>query len=533
MFIILVCDKSVLFSGAPDVWSSVVAGRRPSIGDPFKPKHVPGTTITLHAPPHSQGLAATSVYPQTASPKLPASPASSGLGSYQSPGQVSPGQFYPWHHGGQGQPTLAHAHTSPGQIQPWQKSPWPNVQTDRVKGKTDSHKSQILGQDKSGKVETKVTFTLTDSESSKSSESGFSEHVGKPVESYASVCSHCKAVIKEEQGHASADKCQRSGPQNLPDKHESGTERERSISERPYMDSGKHNKDQTHSRKDHNYYEDSHSKRDFRGRGGGQGYNRGQGFREQRYRDHYDDTGSQYDQGRGRGYRDQRYDRGRGQSYYRDRGRADYRGRNPRYSHRGRGRGYYDFHESHSEPQAYRTNSYNRNANIRRAVSAQERTSSENLRESDNQWEKSKDKHDRAETGSNYDQSDNMHSMSDLTLQDKNKTKERTSSDLVDKAPDTLVHSASNESNQTSSSNSDEWCSVTKKSAKKKEWADSPDNYRQYNQYTGDRSRDRAYSHPSRFHDKRGRGRGNRFYETGERDRQRYGRGFERNERLS
>ena len=547
------------------MWSSIVAGRRPSSSELYKPKQVPGTTITLHAMPQGQGhlTPPTSNSPLAVSPKLPASPASSGVGSYQSPGQVSPGQVYPWHLGSQGHHVLSQAHMLPGHVV---HSPWQQNKTDSVKGKSEKHEGEsgitsqsktVLGSENASESKnTKVTFTLTDSESSRSSESGFSEHVSKTPETYASVCSHCQTAITEEKGHSGTNKVQKSV--NLPEK-QGGKQEPRNNSgnsERPYgrghMEPDRHYKDKMQFNKDRNDQEGySYSRRDYdshyRGRGRGQGrgqgyhdYNRGHGYqdyhRHQINRDHYNDQGRHHDQNHGRRYtQDQQYERGRGPSHYRDRGHANYRGQNQRFPHRGRGRGKYDFHVSQSEPSnnmQKESPSYDKTVNIRRAVSAQEGTNfdRESMYLRDNSYSNQRD---RTETGSNSDFSDSTQRMSDLTLEQENKPKERTSSDTSDKKSDTLFRSTSNEGNQTSSSNSGEWCNVTKKSGKKKGWVDSPDNYAQDKRYSSDRYRDRTYSQPSRHYDKRGRGRGNRFYETGERDRQRYGRGFERNERPS
>ena len=589
--------------GAPDAWASIVAGRRPSVGDQFKPKHVPGTTITLHAPPHSQALTSHSLQV--------ASPGSSGIGSYQSPGQMSPGQVFPWRPEVQGHPGLTHVHTSPEAFH-CQTSPWQHMRTDSaaaakndpLKNPSDGQKLQVpVTKSKSAKV----TFTLTDSESSRSSESGFCEHVSKPiinkpVESYASVCSHCMAEIKAEKGHSSTNKSSMS--QSLTESHkgihgernrmedEAFHKRESEQLEKPYHE-------RPHSTSDPTNYEDSHSRRGQRGQGRGQGHYRGRGYdRDQRYdhgysrdqgynrergnndsysrgqkydrgrgHDHGYSRGQRYDRGRGHDYgysrgqgydrgrghdygysRDQGYDRGRGQRFnrgkdysnYRDRGYSDYyQGRNVHHN-RGRGRENNDFHVSYSEPQTYGQDpAVGRNTNMRRTVSAQERSCSENLHDDSIYRQTSREKHDWTETSSNSDLSDNTQKFAELTLNDKTKekqAKERTSSDVSDKTSDTLFHSPSNESNQSNqslSSNSGEWCSVTKKSSKKKGYTDSPDNYRQRDQYPGDRYRDRGYSHSSRHYDRRGRGRGNRFYETRERDQQRYERGFDRNERPS
>ena len=527
-----VITKFKYVSGAPDVWASIVAGRRPSVGDPFKPKHVPGTTITLHAPPQAQGLS-----PSTSHTLQVASPASSGIGSYQSPGQVSPGQVFPWRPEGQGHSGLTHVHTSPEALH-WQNSPWQHMKTESAIGKSDkTFRNQKITDFKS----TKVTFTLTDSESSKSSESGFSEHVSKPIESYASVCSHCKAEIKTEKCHSSAHKSSHSQTESQKGIQEGRNKTEdESFHKGESVKSDKSYHDRPHSRRDHTYYEDSRSRRGQRGQDRGQGHIRGHGYdRDQRYREQFHDQG--YDKGysRDQGYdrgRGQRFDRGKIHSNYRGRGYSDYQGGNVYHRYRGRGRGNYDFHVSYSDPRTYRQDSANgRNVNVRRTVSAQERTSSENIHNDSVHWETSNEKW--TETSSNSDLSDNTQKLAELTLDDKIKekqAKERTSSDVSDKNSDTFFHSPSNESNQsnqTSSSNSGEWCSVTKKSSKKKGYTDSPDNYRQNDQYLGDRYRDRGYSHSSRHYERRGRGRGNRFYETGERDRQRYERGFDRNER--
>ena len=518
---------------------------------------------------------------------------------------MSPGQVLPWRPAVQGHPGLSHAHTSPDVLHS-QASPWQHLKTETAAVQTDQRKNPsdnpILKIPVTDPKSAKVTFTLTDSESSKSSESGFCEHVSKPIvnkpvaESYASVCSHCMAQIKAEEGHPSASKSSRSP--NLTESHQ-GIHEERKIMEDEVFHKGQSEQlnksyhERPHSKSDPMYYEESHSRRGQRGQRRGQGqyrgrgydhgysrerdYNRGRGSDDSFSRDQVYDSGrghnngysrdqrqdkgrvndygysrgqgyersrgQDYGQSRGQGYdrgRERRFDRGRDHSNFRGRGNSDYY-RGDVHHNRGRGRGNYDFHVSHSEPQTYgQVGASGRNTNMRRTVSAQERTSSENLHDDSIHRKFSTGKHDWTETSSNYsDRSDNSQKFAELTLNDKkteNQANERTSSDVSDKTSDTLFHSPSNESNQSNqslSSNSGEWCSVTKKSSKKKGYTDSPDNYRQRDQYPGDRYRDRGYNHSSRHYDRRGRGRGNRFYETRDRDQQRYERGFDRNERPS
>ena len=463
---------------------------------------------------------------------------------------MSPGQLYPWHQG-QGQPLLTHAQTSPGQMV---HSPWQNLKTDNVKNKSFGHGSEspkinqqkiAAGSEKvSDSKSCKVTFTLTDSESSRSSSSGFSEHVTKTTESYASVCSNCQATVADtgqsgiNKGWDSRSHNMTSSPdlrlqQNEKQGGNRGSRNNRGKFDgaynRDHVESDQHYRGRGHSNKDNYDHFNSHSRRDygsnFRGQGRDQG--RGQGYHGYD-RDQYHDNYRDHSYGR-RYSNEHKYDRGRGQSQYRDRGYSNYRGQNQRYPSRGRGRARSDFHPSHSEPLSRfqrERSSYDKNVNIRRAVSAQENTGADSFRANDSAYGNSR--------GRSYsDYSDTTEQMSNLTLEEENIPKERTSSDSSDKKSDTLFRSPSNESNQTSSSNSAEWCNVTKKSGKKKGWVDSPDNYAQDKRYAGDRYGDRSYSHSGRFNDKRGRGRGNRFYETGDRDRQRYGQGFERNERPS
>ncbi|KAL4222421.1 hypothetical protein ACF0H5_018460 [Mactra antiquata] len=216
--------------GSPDVWASVVAGRRPSFTDQPKPRHVPGTTMTLHAPDSSQY-----VWPQPGTPqnhsvhlgntahrtspltKSPSSPGSFGSkGSYQSPGQISPGQaiypFYQGHPNSQGH-LISQSHSqinsnqtlgnlSPGQVFQSNNLPLPGVE--EIKEQDAALESS------SDSPRSKVTFTLTDSSSSKSTESGFSEHVGKCAETYASVCTKCKHPLDHPDNHSDSDSKSRS-----------------------------------------------------------------------------------------------------------------------------------------------------------------------------------------------------------------------------------------------------------------------------------------------------------------------------------
>lgn len=209
-------------SGSPDVWASIVAGRRPSYSDQPKPRHVPGTTMTLHAPDNFQypwplpGVpqmhsvqSGSMLSPSTFSTltKSPSSPSSLGSrGSYQSPGQISPGQrVYPWHKGhssGEGQDYMtsesSQGNISPGQVEQSTHSPvkhLPDLEEIKEQNAAGSLNAQ-------GSQRSKVTFSLTDSSSSKSTESGFSEHVGKSAETYASVCTKCKSALDHSGNHS-------------------------------------------------------------------------------------------------------------------------------------------------------------------------------------------------------------------------------------------------------------------------------------------------------------------------------------------
>ena len=162
----------------------------------MKPKHVPGTTIMLHTPPTTTSAWLSSQW-QPTSPASgssishsPSSPASLGSrGSYQSAGQISPGQIgYPWQlQGHQGQLPMDHGNPgyfSPGQVLPLQESPLEQeITKDKFYQDSNTSISELQ--------KPKVTFTLTDSSSSRSTESGFSEQLGKGHESYAAVCSKC------------------------------------------------------------------------------------------------------------------------------------------------------------------------------------------------------------------------------------------------------------------------------------------------------------------------------------------------------
>lgn len=192
-----------LLSATPDIWSSIVAGRKPSFGDANfpKPKHVPGTTMTLHT--------ATPLYPwqPTGSSgatqnmkKSVTTPVLLSSGSYQSPGQVSPGQqLFPWHHQNEGQISAQnlgqghpHGNHSPGEVL---VSSYYSQQRESIPEDKDYNVSQ-----KTDQLKGKVTFSLTDSSSSKSTESGFSENVCRPNETYASVCCKCQAAMGDSRG---------------------------------------------------------------------------------------------------------------------------------------------------------------------------------------------------------------------------------------------------------------------------------------------------------------------------------------------
>lgn len=148
-------------------------------------------------------------------PKSPSSPASIGSkNSYQSPGQMSPGQaMYPWYQQGhsiaregnmvQGQ---SQGYLSPGQISRSSHSPLAALvdKDETAEENLNAGSTNIVEGQKS-----KVAFSLTDSSSSKSTESGFSEHVTNPAETYASVCTKCKGALDKlgnhgNKGHASA-----------------------------------------------------------------------------------------------------------------------------------------------------------------------------------------------------------------------------------------------------------------------------------------------------------------------------------------
>ena len=340
------------------MWASVVAGRKPSLTDFPKPKHVPGTTMTLHGPPtqypwqpshmatgqgHSytqgqfpsqsqtysqgQGHTFTQGYNQRYSPnqigKSPSSPGNLGHhdNQYQSPGQVSPGQQFPWPQGHQGhfysQPNFAplseSENISPGQVLN------PNFPA------SDSKTS----------AKSKVTFSLTDSESSKSTESGFSEHIGKSSETYASVCSKCKHALDEMQHH---DKNESSSSQSKDSKcGKHGAQRPRGYSE---------GHDRNRPRSNYNYGNEKSNKGDSK------------------FKKPYVDRG-QYYRKDGNAHQGLQPDRSRGQ-------RGHYRGQRGR---RGRGRDFYheiDLERGHrSEPLLDdEKNDFHDNHHIRRAVSS-------------------------------------------------------------------------------------------------------------------------------------------------------------------
>ena len=192
---VLYCIFLCILSAVPDVWSSVVAGRKPSFSDVQfpKPKHVPGTTMTLHGNtqqlPWQQGAI-------SAMKKSTSTPGLLGQGSYQSQGQMSPGMIQ-WLQG-QGQmatgSSQGRSHGSKSSGEPLHPSQFSRV-SEHIAEEREGSRSPSSEVTKES-LKNKVTFSLTDSASSKSTESGFSENPCK-AETYASVCTNCQSAMAE------------------------------------------------------------------------------------------------------------------------------------------------------------------------------------------------------------------------------------------------------------------------------------------------------------------------------------------------
>ncbi|KAK3580590.1 hypothetical protein CHS0354_002689 [Potamilus streckersoni] len=180
---------------SPDVWSSVVAGRKPTCPLNFTvayPKPVPGTTLSITGNMCLQ--------------RHPSSPGQVGSAGHSSLGQISPGQIYPFYQH-QSQPIIGTCqdHLLLGQLQtPNQGFQWNIVNS-------STHPDGSITHEKNTEIESKekvvkVKFTLTDSESSKSSESGFSEQQPQLPSNHADMCIVCQSSLEKVQlGKAAID----------------------------------------------------------------------------------------------------------------------------------------------------------------------------------------------------------------------------------------------------------------------------------------------------------------------------------------
>ncbi|XP_052796922.1 uncharacterized protein LOC128229209 [Mya arenaria] len=388
--------------GTPDMWASVVAGRKPSLSEFPKPKHVPGTTMTLHAPPiqfpwqqgqyqgqgqtftagqysgHVQGQPFVTGSHQHMN-KSPSSPSAMGYlnnkgpGQYHSPGQISPGQnLYPWYQGqdhdnicqgNQLQSTLED-NISPGQV--------------IAPGYLATSDSKLTASN----LKSKVTFSLTDSASSKSTESGFSENLGRNTETYASVCTKCKAVLEDTHNRDDIDKS--AGQDCQHGKQRSMNEGDRRVNRQERQSQYRGTKKNTETR--HWQYQ-NRTPTEFKGQSQCH-----YGDREKKY---YRDEGHYYSKHGNVHLRGQRSDNQRG---YHNR-------------YRGRGRGGRDIYhrgdvgqvkEQRSEPLLDGGEMEQDNRQIRRAVSSPDKTYG-----NDHVEFKFEVKHERDEKGCNKIDSDN------------------------------------------------------------------------------------------------------------------------------
>ncbi|KAL3831637.1 hypothetical protein ACJMK2_023365 [Sinanodonta woodiana] len=252
---------------SPDVWSSVVAGRKPTCPLSYTaayPKPVPGTTLSITGNICLQ--------------QHPSSPGQVGSAGHSSLGQISPGQIYPLYQH-QSQPIIGASqnHSLHGQ----HHTPSQGFQWNIVNSSTRSHTSvtheKITETGHGSTIESeekmvKVKFTLTDSESSKSSESGFSEQQLNVPQNYAEVCSACQYGLEKKP----LDKT----TVNINDKK--NAERNKDESDRENV---------THFRKERTYS-------DTNGKNKASDMNRKYGFKSQRGRVNDD---LRYNRSRGRG----------------------------------------------------------------------------------------------------------------------------------------------------------------------------------------------------------------------------------------
>ncbi|XP_048755168.2 mitogen-activated protein kinase kinase kinase 20-like [Ostrea edulis] len=171
-------------SKAPDVWSGVVSGRRPSGPSPttsLSVKPIPGTPLVLYSVPRHLHHSMTSPANLSDAAQPSVTKLTSGL-SQTSPGHLSSG--------------YGSVTASPHQNQsPWQFNLQGYVGENTPVTATKSNRDEL--------GEPKVSFNLTGSDSSNSTEansaeSGFSEHKASNEKTYASVCSSCKGRINEQ-----------------------------------------------------------------------------------------------------------------------------------------------------------------------------------------------------------------------------------------------------------------------------------------------------------------------------------------------
>lgn len=346
-----------VFSATPDIWSSIVAGRKPSFSDVNfpKPKHVPGTTMTLHSAspqfPWQQGN-------NPGMRKSTSTPGSMSSGSYQSQGQKSPGQAsFSWFQEGQGHigsdnSGQGHSQGSHSPAELLTPSQYSRVSEQIVEEREGSRSPSMDAL--RDNLKTKVTFSLTDSASSKSTESGFSENVGKP-ETYASVCTNCKAAMAE------LDAKQKALHPSTQDRD--GRARSHSFGDRPSSGSCdecfRQSNDQRPRHKDSDQRNLHHRNRNSP-RGGG--YYHGNSNQNKSYRDegHYYHKDGNFHPGQGQGRSNRRGYRG---GYRGNRGKRDF------YHH------YDNIHQKdHSSEPLFGVSDDNDNRHIRRAVSSPDKT---------------------------------------------------------------------------------------------------------------------------------------------------------------
>ncbi|XP_062588420.1 mitogen-activated protein kinase kinase kinase 20-like [Saccostrea cucullata] len=168
-------------SKSPDVWSGVVSGRKPSVPTITRPssvKPIPGTPLVLYSDPRYLHHSVTA--PGNLSESLQPHLTEISTSSLASPGPPSSGYVS----------ASPHHNKSP-----WSFSPRGYTGAGTQVSTTIPQHSDL--------GEAKVTFNLTSSDSSNSTEvnsaeSGFSENKVGTEKTYASVCSSCKSEMKEQ-----------------------------------------------------------------------------------------------------------------------------------------------------------------------------------------------------------------------------------------------------------------------------------------------------------------------------------------------